>query len=129
MKDALKSPAAWLTTANLIWLAVYLLTMGAIVGGLVYARESSLAKFASPEAQADWETFRAEMQRLSKDQTAPVARRPPEAEQPPTMLLLRDHFVSCVLISLLLSSALFFTVMVMVRGVFGGARFTPHEDG
>lgn len=122
------SDASWLTMTNLVWLVIYLLAMGSIVGGLNYARTTSLAKFNSPAAQADWNEFRTEMDRQSKDMTAPVARRAPKSEEPPTMRLLRDYFGTCVLISLMLSSALFITFMVMLRGVFGGERFTPRQE-
>jgi hypothetical protein len=38
---------------------------------------------------------------------------------------LRDHFATSLAILLVLSSALYFTIAIMVRGVFVGPSFQP----
>jgi hypothetical protein len=117
----------WLTTANLAWLLVYLLTMSGVVGGLLAARKQALADFASPDAQAQWDAFRDDMRKIAGDPHSPVTRQVPKSDEPPTLRLLRDYFGTVLLLSLLLTSALFITFMVMVRGVMS-SNFVPRED-
>lgn len=118
----------WLTLPNLVWLALYLLTMAAVVVGLSMARQRALADFANPEARAQWDEFRADIQKTVQDPQSPVARRVPKSEEPPTLLLLRDHYWTCLVIALVLTSALFGTFMIMVRGVFGSSHYVPRSD-
>ena len=117
----------WLTVANMAWLVVYLLTMSGVVAGLLVARQQAMANFASPAAQAQWEEFRDDMRKIADDPQSPVTRRVPQSVEPPTLRLLRDHFGTVLLLSLLLTSALFVTFMVMVRGVLA-SNFVPRED-
>lgn len=119
---------SWITPANCIWLGLYLLTMSAVVYGLYAARENALETMTSAEAQAHWEEFRSDMVEQSKEATGPVKRRPPKITEPPTLKLLRDYFGVCVMIAVMLSSALFATLMIMVRGVFRGEPFVPVTD-
>lgn len=119
---------SWLNATNLVWLVIYLLCMAGVVFGLSVARERALTAMASPEAQANWTDFRSEMKRQAEDPKAPVARQPPRSEEPPALRLLRDYYGTCVALALVLCSALFITVMVMLRGVLGGERFVPRAD-
>lgn len=112
---------------SIAWLALYVAVMGSVLGGLVYARRQALEQYSTAEAQAEWDAFRREMQSLESDPLAPVARRAPQSDEPPTLRLLRDYFGVVVALSLLLASVLFATLMVMIRGVMA-TQFTPHED-
>ncbi len=117
----------WLTVANMAWLVVYLLAMSDVVAGLLVARQQAMANFASPDAQAQWDEFRDDMRKIADNPNSPVTRRVPQSVEPPTLRLLRDYFGIVLLLSLLLTSALFVTFMVMVRGVLG-SNFVPRED-
>jgi hypothetical protein len=129
MKDAKPTPArTWLTFANGAWLAAYLLAMSAVVWGLAAARQSALANFATPEAREDWNDFRAEMNKQTSDPERSVTRRVLRGDEPPTLRLLRDYFAVCLALALLLCSALFATLMVMIRGALIGNRFEPIDD-
>lgn len=119
---------SWLTAGNFAWLLVYIATMAGVVGGLAVARRQALADFDSPEAQAQWQTFRDSMKRIADDPEAPIDRRVPKSEEPPTLRLLRDYFGTVVLLAWLLCSALFATLMFMIRGVIGGPKFQPRAD-
>ncbi len=121
-------PATWFTTANIVWFVIYLLAMSGIVFGLDYARRQAIAQFDSPEALGQWQEFRDEMKKVAEDPTASVDRRMPKSEEPPTLRLLRDYFGTCVLLGLLLCSALFATFMFMLRGVVGGPTYQPRAD-
>lgn len=117
----------WLTITNMAWLVVYLLTMSGVVAGLLVARQQAIANFASPDAQAQWDEFRDDMRKIADNPHSPVTRRVPQSAEPPTLRLLRDYFSIVLLLSLLLTSALFVTIMVMVRGVLS-TNFVPRED-
>jgi phytoene dehydrogenase-like protein len=120
-------PRTWYTWTNFAWLVVYLAAMAAVVFGLNYARTQALANFDNDDAQQAWDEFRTEMQRQTASEDASVLRRVPGESAPPTLRLLRDHFETTLGIALLLSSALFATLMFMIRGVFGGEKFVPRD--
>ena len=48
--------------------------------------------------------------------SGPVKRRVPKSAEPPALKLMRDHFGVCLGLSLVLSSVLFGTFMIFVRG-------------
>lgn len=53
-------------------------------------REARLATLAAPEAQADWDAFRADMRRQS-GAAGPVQRKVPRSAEPPELVWLRDY--------------------------------------
>jgi hypothetical protein len=126
MKDRPRS--TWLTPANVAWLIAYLLLMSGVSLGMHLAREQAIANFASSEAQAEWDEFRNDMKKIADDPRAPVNRRVPESVEPPTLRLLRDHYATTLALALLLTSLLFGTLTLMVRGVLSGDKFSPRAD-
>ena len=50
------------------------------------------------------------------EQPYPVKRRVPKSAEPPALVLMRDYFAVCLAIAVVLSSVLFGTFMVLVRG-------------
>lgn len=119
----------FVSAANLLWLTLYLAMVGAIVWALVGARERAMIELAGPQAQADWEEWR----QSAKQQAAsgPVQRREPRSDQPPALVLLRDHFPVLVTGSIVLCSFLFGTLMFILRGaisspgISGAASSSP----
>jgi len=101
---------------NLAWLVVYLVMLAVLIGGMLAVRGWALRSYDRPETREDWEAWRRQTQRLAKN-PGPVARRAANSVEPPTIVLLRDHFAACLGLLLLLSSVLFCTLMVMIRGV------------
>jgi hypothetical protein len=53
-------------------------------------REGRLAELTAPAIQADWDGFRAAMQRES-GRTGPVQRKVPKSAEPPELVWLRDY--------------------------------------
>jgi hypothetical protein len=106
-----------------MWLAGYAATMALLVGGLLYARETLVPRLSTPEAQAAWQQWQAEAQRQTDD-GGPVARRPPKSPEPPTLILLRDHFVACLGGAVLFGSSLFFVVALFIGGMLRSRRGT-----
>jgi hypothetical protein len=97
------------------WFAAYLVVMALIVGGLFYGRQKALAIYGSQKAKGEWEEWRS----ATKDMASgPEARRVPKRDEPPALLLMRDRFVACLLTALLLTSVLFATFMILIRGAF-----------
>ena len=106
-----------LSRASLFWLLAYLLFLGVIAGGVFHGRSRALAIYGSGEAQSEWDTWRAEAKKMAEDPIT-VKRRIPKSGEPPALVLMRDYFAICLGGSLLLSTVLFGTFMVLIRGAF-----------
>ena len=109
---------------------LYAVLLCTLVAMLLVARQRALTTDGSVTSQENWQDWRAEAQR-QQDGKGPVTRRVPRSSEPPSLVLLRDHFATSLAIVLVLSSALFFTIAIMVRGVFFGPSFQPDlaQDG
>jgi hypothetical protein len=110
----------FLTLANALWLAAYLALMGIGLWQLDRAHDWALATHGASgegqERQAEWDRWRG----AAAEQAAgkgPVQRRVPKSAEPPTLVLLRDHYVMCVSAFLLFGSVLFGVCMFLVRGI------------
>ncbi len=101
---------------------LYVVLLCMLVATLVVARQRSLKSESSITSQEDWQQWRAEAQR-QQEGNGPVIRRVPGSSEPPSLILLRDHFATSLAILLVLSSALYFTIALMVHGVFLGPSF------
>ncbi|MGD9722268.1 MAG: hypothetical protein AB7O59_11500 [Pirellulales bacterium] len=102
------------------WLAAYALMFAAVVWAMFAVRRSVLQEFGTPEAIAQWQAWREAEPNQSK--SGPVARRVPSSNEPPTLVLLRDHFGVMLAAAVVFSSLLFGATMVMAYGVFGAKR-------
>jgi hypothetical protein len=108
-------------------LACYLVFVTGMAGGLFYARSRVLGGLDSAASQDAWQEWRQEAERQSAG-GGPVVRRPPTATEAPTVLLLRDHFGTCLTLTLLISTVLFATFAFMIRGVMFGPKLQLHHD-
>ncbi len=90
--------------------------MAAVGGSMMWTRHWLLSQYSTPQAQEAWDAWRRDVQRQSQP-SAPVQRRVPASDRPPARILFAEHFAACLLLALLLSSALFFTFAFMVQGV------------
>ena len=100
---------------SLGWLLAYPAVMALVVAGLVYGRGQALATFGTEEAQAEWDTWRADAKDMALG-AGPVKRREPQSHEPPALVLMRDYFATCLGLALVLSTVLFGTFMFFVRG-------------
>jgi hypothetical protein len=107
--------------ASFIWLLAYLLFLALIAGGVFYGRSRALAVYGSGEAQAQWDTWRADAKKMA-EAPHPVKRRIPGSAEPPALVLMRDYFAICLGGSLVLSTVLFATFMMLVRGALTSAQ-------
>jgi len=113
-----------LSNSNIVIGVLYVAFLCVLVTLLLIARQRALSTDGSIASQEHWQDWRAEAQR-QQGGTGPVSRRVPKSSEPPSLVLLRDHFATSLAIVLTLSSALFFTIAIMVRGVFVGPSFQP----
>jgi hypothetical protein len=112
-------------TVTRFWIgagAGYLVLLAALVGSLLLARQNALRSFASPDARQAWQDWRATTEQQQGEEL-PVQRSVPRSAEPPTLVLLRDHFQVCLVTGLTLSSVLYWTVAFFVRGMTSGPRF------
>ena len=93
---------------------IYLVTMAAMVWGLVAARQTVLADLGSADSLREWQKWKAESQ-AKKD--SPVARRPTKADEPPALTLFRDYFVAVIVTALAVGTFLFAFLAMLIRGV------------
>lgn len=107
------------------WLGGYLISMASIACALLYARESIVARLSSPQERERWQSWREAADK--HDQTGPVQRRPITSDEPPSLVLLRDHFGGIVATSLLIGSFLYGFLLLIVRGSLSGGQTRLEE--
>ncbi|MGH7193868.1 MAG: hypothetical protein ACREJM_10090 [Candidatus Saccharimonadales bacterium] len=101
----------WLCTAG--WLVV----MTGIAASLGLLRTSMVARLSRPESLARWREWRAETERQNQS-PGPVQRRTAAGDEPPALVLLRDHFAVIVATSMLVGSFLFAFLAFIARGIY-----------
>ena len=99
----------------MIWLAAYIILLGLITAGVFYGRQQALQIYGSPAAQAQWDAWRSDARKMA-EQPSVVKRRVPQSAEPPALVLMRDYFAVCLAVALVLSTVLFGTFMLLVRG-------------
>jgi hypothetical protein len=117
--------------SDLIWFALYVALVAAVVGGLVYARSRVMTSYGTDQAQSEWDTWREDAKSQAEGK-GPVARRVPKSAEPPALVLMRDYFALCMVIAVALSSVLFGTLAFFVRGALSTSSTfvdrSPPED-
>lgn len=95
--------------------ALYVLVLSGVVGGSFYARSWAISVYGSPQAQAEWNEWRAGAAKLASE--GPVKRRVPKSDRPPALVLATTYFGVCLTITFLLTTVLFATAVYFVQGV------------
>lgn len=106
--------------SDLIWFALYVALLAAVVGGLSYARSRVMTSYGTDQAQEEWDTWR-EDAKLQAEGKGPVLRRVPKSAEPPALVLMRDFFAVCMVIAVALSSVLFGTLVFFIRGTLSSS--------
>ena len=101
---------------NISLLILYGLVIAGVVWGVFSMQQWTEATYGNATAETEWQEFR-ESVAESVEQGGPVQRKIPASEKPPAVVLLSDYFVQCTTIAVLLSSALFATFALMIKGV------------
>jgi hypothetical protein len=102
-------------------LLLYIAMVTLLVLSLERTRRYALQDFATTAAQEQWSEWRDDVQKQSK-KVGPVSRRTPKSTQPPTLVLLRDHYPVVLGGALLMSSLLFFVLVFFCRAIFSSPR-------
>lgn len=102
----------------------YVAAIGLVIGGVSYMRSVAMAIYGTPQAQTEWDTWRDDVKELEK-QPYLIKRRVPKSEEPPALVLMRDYFGVCLSVAVVLSSVLFGTFMMLVRGAMKSRSLTP----
>ncbi len=95
---------------------VYVLLMGALVFGMFRARAWARETYVDQDARAQWEDFRADVAEQVEQRSSPVQRRIPRSVEPPALVLMRDYFGTCLVIAMVLTSALYGTFVFFLGG-------------
>lgn len=111
-----RSATRWLTIVTAACLLAYLAVAGLLVGWLVQVRQWSLSNQATDAAIADWQQWR-DMAAVPPSSEGSVARRVPLSQEPPLLVLMREHFAMSVVATLFFWTALFVPLLLMLRGV------------
>ena len=101
--------------SQLGWFVGYLITMAAIVYGMISLRNKQLDGNHSASTQADWQEWRHEAERQSTGK-GPVQRRVPKTLDPPIIILFSGNFAVILIFSLLFGSAFYFILYFFVHG-------------
>jgi hypothetical protein len=104
-----------LSRSNAGWLLAYLLITALAVIMLVQGRKSVVQALDNPAARQQWQAWKKETERRS-ELPAPAGRRAVTSEEPPSLILMRDHFPVIVLVVWLVETALFLFLMFAWRG-------------
>ena len=109
------------------WLILYLGVIASVVFLVRQARDRAAATLETSQAKSEWTEWKDEAARHASG-SGPVIRRTPSTNEPPELVLLRDHFATSLSGLLLLTTAVFLTLMTMIRGVARGPKFELTED-
>ena len=108
------SAAARLLASKKSWLIGYVVMVTVIVVGFYQFRSWSQTVYANEQGQIEWQKWRSDVE--AQPAEAPVKRRVPKSQQPPATVLLTDYFATCLVIAIVLSTALYFAFMFVTRG-------------
>ena len=114
-----------------LFLVVFVAWLGLVCGppvALMRWRDARLAAVSAPEAQADWDAFRADMRRQS-DRSGPVQRKVPKSAEPPELVWLRDHVGLAIVAWVALGGSLGGVLAALVLGVARSGSAAENRAG
>ena len=108
------------------WLLIaYAVVVAATTLGMNAARSRTLDSFDNTAAKAEWDEWREETKRQAANPSGPVKRREAKAQEPPMLILMRDHFPASVGTTLLAVSFFYWFYAITIRG---SLRTPPPDD-
>lgn len=117
--------AKTLSNQDIAWFGLLVVVLAAISFAMFRVRDTVLQS-AGADSQEDWEAWR-EAVKEGQGESRPVQRRVPKSEEPPALVLLRDHFAVCLAIALVLSAVLLGTLVLFARGVLNSPSPRPES--
>lgn len=104
-----------MTTSTKIFLLIYVVCMVGLFLTMRAAKSRAIETYGTSAAQTEWESWREEVRNLDVKK-GPTARRVPKSDAPPALVLMRDYFIACLVFSAVMTSALYWTAVVVFRG-------------
>jgi hypothetical protein len=101
------------------WLIGYAVLVTAAVVGMFKARRSVLEEYSTPESIAAWQAWRKDVHQHQAN-LGPVERREVKAEEPPTLVWMRDYFVVATVGAVFFLSMLYWVMAWFVTGALRG---------
>jgi hypothetical protein len=104
---------------TLTWLLIasgYIVVAAGVIGGMIAVRNRAIANMSTPEAEAEWHAYREKLA-SENNEGGPVQHVIPSSNEPPLLILMRDHFVPTLLALLIPATALYGVVVWMAWGV------------
>jgi hypothetical protein len=105
------------------WLIAYGVILVAVVVATFKTRDWAIKRLATPNSMAAWQTWRDDVQR-QQGKPGPVHRRVPKSDEPPALVMMRDHFSVSLVGAVLFSSILYWVFAWFVTGVIKSAEPT-----
>lgn len=104
--------------------AIYALVVALVVFATFRARDAALEELSAPDAQAEWNEWRKDVQAGDVEAGGGVTRRTPESPEPPWLVLMRDYFGVCLAAAVVFSSLLFGVCVFFIEALRrdGGQR-------
>lgn len=102
----------------ILWLFGYLALMGVLVFLLIEARANVLAEMSTPEALAQWQSWKASEAERQKLPDTSARRRIPKSNEPPHLKLMRDHFPGILISLVVIVSAMYAFLALTLRGAW-----------
>lgn len=87
---------------------------------LLHWRTRVIATYGNPEAVAQWQEWQAETEAMAQQPSA-VQRRAAISDEPPSLVLMRDHFAPIVASTLVVISFVYAFLVFALRGTFAVA--------
>jgi hypothetical protein len=97
------------------WLG-YFAALAAALYGMTEARRWAMAELDTPEARERQRVWQDEALRQSQG-SGPVRRRPVKANEPPMLILLRDHFGAAAATNLIAVTIFYWFFTFIIRGM------------
>jgi hypothetical protein len=101
---------------TILGVVIYLVVAGLLVAWLTHVRNWSFETQTTSQAQSEWQRWKKDAARPATTEGS-VERRVPVSQEPPLLVLMREHFAMSVVATLFFWTALFAPLIWMLRGV------------
>jgi hypothetical protein len=98
--------------------AGYIALVTAVVGSMLWQRHAIFHEFGTPEALANWQSWRGDVQQ-NQSEPGPVQRQVPKSTEPPALVLMRDYFTVSMFGAIFFTSILYWIMAWFIAGAFG----------
>jgi len=109
------------------WLG-YFAALAAALYGMTEARRWAMAELNTPEARARQRAWQEAVAKQNEDPNTPVKRRPVKANEPPMLLLLRDHFGAACATNLIAVTIFYWFLTFIIRGIFRAKQLSDRPS-